>query len=162
MSDNMKKTDVSGSAVSRVLRSLREGTMSPYEANALMSHFASWGSPKAQFYLALFLHDGTGCQRDDAKALEYLRESAKSGNLNAAATLGEYLVNGTLGVTDATGGHRLLRDAAVDGSRKAAELLVRYYTDGVGVEKDAARADFWKMVLELNSWEPGPGQRALG
>jgi len=71
-----------------------------------------------------------------------LRAHADVGNADAALQLGRLLLDRS-GTSDTGEAVERIEFAASTGSAKAMRLLARCYREGIGVERDRARANFW-------------------
>ncbi len=70
--------------------------------------------------LALLYANGRGTKRDDAHAVELLKEGMKLGDADSMFILGNFQIDGIGGLTKSTSqGHALIKDAAKAGSRRA-------------------------------------------
>lgn len=110
---------------------------------------AEKGNPRAEYQLARRYAHGEGVMRDEAKAAEYLRQSADQRYAPAQAALGSCYARG-LGVRqDYSLALRWYRKAAAQGDALAEYCLGYACAHGKGVPKDIDKAlDWWRKSAE--------------
>lgn len=117
------------------------------EAFAIIKPLADKGNANAQLRLALMYYNGHGVKENEAQAVELLRRSATSGNVEAMYQLGNVFTFGQQAaamVDDADlEAARWYHKAAVAGNRDAQYSLGLAFMSGKGVIKDSKEAAFW-------------------
>src|SRR5689334_19003554 len=109
------------------------------------------GDSDAQFLLGQMYAFGWGVAKDENKALEWLRRSARwtKTKPNKAATAAYYIGKdyaegvGAVGKNEAEA-VRWFKIAAEEGSREAANRLARAYAEGLlGLDRDSRQSEYW-------------------
>jgi TPR repeat protein len=105
-----------------------------------------YDSAEARRRMALMTAQGIGTKKDLAKAKAMLLADAEKGDLDAQVTLGDGLLNGTLGAPDIAGGEAWMKKAISAGSENATfaygTWLIKYASDA------ASRAQGRKLLAE--------------
>ena len=136
-------------AMARYARCLAEGiggevnpkkAVQLYEKYASLNPYDSWTVTKiASFYLR-----GFGVEKDESKAREWLDKlevRAEKGEGNAISALSQFYMDGEKGVgKDAVRAYRMAQLAAKTETGWGYKTIARCYKDGIGVEKNAAKA----------------------
>ncbi|PTQ75471.1 tetratricopeptide repeat protein [Celeribacter persicus] len=113
-----------------------------YEA-AMQSFSAGFraGDAASGYYLARMLELGLGVEADPVAAMQFYRQSAEGGNVEALNRVALMHYRGEAGVAqDYEQAARLFGLAAEQGDRNALFNLGKLYFEGEGVEKDAGQA----------------------
>lgn len=117
------------------------------EAFAIFKPLADAGNAEAQLRLALMYYNGHGVKENESQAVELLRRSAKSGNVEAMYQLGNVFTFGqqAAGMVDDPDleAARWYHQAAVAGNRDAQYSLGLAFLSGKGVIKDSKEATYW-------------------
>jgi hypothetical protein len=117
------------------------------EALAILQPLADRGNADAQLRLALMYYNGHGVKENEAQAVELLRRSAKSGNVEAMYQLGNVFTFGqqAAGMVDDADleAARWYHQAALAGNRDAQYSLGLAFMSGKGVVKDSKEAAYW-------------------
>ena len=136
-------------AVSRYAKCLAEGIgveQDPKEAARLFAMCASSKSPEpwTMVQIASFYLRGFGVEKDEAKAREWLDKleaRAEDGDHGAIYVLAKFYLDGEKGVgKDAARAYKFAQLAEKTDTPWGFEIIARCYKDGIGVEKNAAKA----------------------
>lgn len=111
---------------------------------------AQRGDPSSATRLGLAYRDGVGVERDDAKALEWLRRAAEQGDPEGQAALGTMLDVGRGTPRDAPQAAAWFRRAAEQGHTGARFSLGAMLVNGEGIPRDLREGLMW---LELSREE---------
>jgi TPR repeat protein len=116
------------------------------KAIAMIRESASENNPNAQLILAILHQADAGVNHDNGIAMDLLIKSNDSGNLLAQALLGLIYVEGApeAGIEpNPEKGIPFIRQAANKGFVPAQILMWRFYNNGIGVNKDEQKANYW-------------------
>jgi TPR repeat protein len=117
-----------------------------------MTSSAEAGFRPALRRLAMMHEDGVGGIADPAKAGDYLRRAAESGDHVAAVMLGERLLK-SHNDTEVSEGLEWIYSAAKNAEPSAFKLLARVYGEGLfGVEKDQEVAGLFEALTHVRDW----------
>ncbi|SHH09672.1 hypothetical protein SAMN02746098_00157 [Desulfosporosinus lacus DSM 15449] len=95
---------------------------------------------KLQYRLGQMLYMGTGTEKDAVRAVEYLEQSAKLGNVNAQYLLAKIYLEADSGLENVEKALEWLGKATENGNAQAQYALGKLYRDGNHVEKDIVKA----------------------
>jgi|GEM_PF-1731215 len=110
------------------------------EEIAALEKAASAGDKNAQFQLGVIYHDGTGVEKDMAKALEWLEKAAAQGEVRAQFNAGLMRYRGEGAKQNLTKALQWFEKAAQAGNGRAAFSIGLMYYRGEGVEPDFTKA----------------------
>ena len=136
-------------AVSRYAKCLAEGKgvePNPKEAARLFAMCASRKSadPWTMVQIASFYLRGFGVEKNEAKAREWLDKldaRAEDGDFGAIHVLAKFYLDGEKGVgKDAERAYKIAQLAEKTDMPWGYKIIARCYKDGIGVEKNAAKA----------------------
>ena len=115
----------------------------PSTAMSELLELACEGHPWAQFVVAIALRDGADVEQDETRALELFQIAAANKVAPALLNIGNMLAEGSGvpgGEPDIPGALVWYRKAAGAGDPKAMWTLGQHYSQGLGVERDDAKA----------------------
>jgi uncharacterized protein len=121
---------------------------------------AEHGDAKAQYDLAMHYGQGTGVEKNLAKAVQFLRQSADQGYADAEVMLGSLYGRGKGVPCNPSMAVEWYRKAAYQGNAFAQFAMGNFYSTGRGVTNDRAAAiQWWKKAASQNNVE---AEAALG
>ena len=107
---------------------------------------------KLQYRLGQMLYSGTGTEKDIPKAVEYLKKSAKTGNVNAQYLLAKIYLEVDSNPENIKEALILLNKAATGGNALAQYALAKVYLEGKHIEKDISKAvELFTLSAEQNN-----------
>jgi len=110
----------------------------------MIAHQSQDGDAGAQLLYGLaYLNGRDGLKPDAAKAVYWLRRSARFGNPYAQLTLGNCYAEGRGVKKDLTQAVRWWREGSRNGNPQAQYLLGKAHLEGQGTTKDPVRAIYW-------------------
>ncbi len=116
------------------------------EPVAVLQRAAAVGDPTSQFLLALRLSKGREIKRDTAQAIAWYRKSAAGGFPAAQYNLAVALSQGQPSPEALKEAARWYAAAAQNGLFDAQKVMIQLHTQGLGVEKSAAKALAWDIL----------------
>lgn len=117
----------------------------PTNAIVLYRARAEAGDSRAQYFMAVALLRGVGCQKDEKASFEWAKKSAKGEFAPAIALLGCYYRGGVGVEKDVITAFEMFEKAANMGSVKAKLRLGELYMAGSGCAKDESKG---RMLME--------------
>lgn len=126
------------------------------KAAAFFEQAAKQGDPDAAYGFAILLREGTGVEKNRARALTFLRSAAEARHVAAMVEYGIALFNGDGATKDEPEAARLFAKAAAQHSAVAQNRLARLYASGRGVKVNIVEAMKWHILARAgglsDSW----------
>ena len=122
------------------------------EAVARLGEAADAGDRDAQYQLALLFGAGRGTDKDEKRAMDWLRKSASQNQPEAQYLLAAAYSRGLYGVRrDDAAAAEWLRRSARQGNVEAQYALANVYAEGRGVPQDPNEALGWILLAARNN-----------
>jgi len=130
------------------------GGIANWKAMLLLRRAADGGYDQAQRELGLMYEDGTGVEKDIAKAAQLYSAAAAQGDVFSLKYLAVLALNGSFQGISKHDAVTLLEKAEKAGLPESRLILAQLYRNGIAVKKDEHRAYFWyKKAADTGSTE---------
>ncbi len=119
----------------------------PVKAVQFFRQAADLGNADAMDYLATCYMYGDGVEENQTEANRWFTKAAEGGNITSMFTLGSAYES-----SDPPAAFKWMKKAAELGDANAMYTLGYYYEEGIGTEKDEAKAEEWYRCAN-EAWE---------
>ncbi len=114
---------------------------------------AELGSPRSQNIVAAYYHEGRGVDKDDEKAFQWYKKSAKQNYIYGLANMGWAFYHG-VGVSQDYKEAIVWYQKSAEKDHAESQYVLGYiFAEGLGVKKDIQQAIAWLKKAEQNKYK---------